>query len=149
MLFRSLFSAAVQRDLNLIEDGVRRRVVLASPTTLIALLTTIAYSWRQEAVAANAREVAQLGREFYERLAKFAAHLDDMGRKLKGAVDSYNDAVGSLESRVIVSARKLKELEVTSAGDIESPDEIDVRPRAIRQIGLPGLPQGSEGADAD
>ena len=110
----TLFSAALQHDLTLIEHGLRQKVLLASPITLIALLTTVAHSWRQEALTENYREVAQLGKEFYERLATFIEHFDDVRKKLDGAVQAYNKAAGSFETRVLVSARKLKEMNVTT-----------------------------------
>jgi DNA recombination protein RmuC len=140
----TLFSAALQHDLTLIEHGLRQRVLLASPITLIALLTTVAHTWRQEALADNYREVARLGHEFYERLAVFAGHLDDVRKKLDGAVQAYNQAAGSFEARVLVSARRLKELEVTTAQELPAAEPIDTVPRVLRQIGLMGLPDGAE-----
>jgi DNA recombination protein RmuC len=140
----TLFSAALQHDLTLIEHGLRQRVLLASPITLIALLTTVAHTWRQEALAENYREVARLGHEFYERLAVFAGHLDEVRKKLDGAVQAYNQAAGSFEARVLVSARRLKELEVTTAQELPSAEPIDTVPRVLRQIGLMGLPEGAE-----
>ena len=141
----TLFSAALQHDMTLIEHGLRQRVLLASPITLIALLTTVAHTWRQEALAENYREVARLGHEFYERLAVFAGHLDDVRKKLDGAVQAYNQAAGSFESRVLVSARRLKELEATTAAELPAAEPIDSVPRVLRQIGLMGLPEGAEG----
>lgn len=140
----TLFSAALQHDITLIEHGLRQRVLLASPITLIALLTTVAHTWRQEALADNYREVARLGQEFYERLAVFAGHLDEMRKKLDGAVQAYNQAAGSFESRVLVSARRLKELEVTTAPELPAAEPIDTVPRVLRQVGLMGLPEGAE-----
>jgi len=137
----TLFSAALQHDLTLIEHGLRQRVLLASPITLIALLTTVAHSWRQEALAENYREVSRLGREFYERLATFAGHLDEVRKKLDGAVQSYNLAAGSFESRVLVSARRLKELKVTTSEELPPAEPIDTVPRVLKQIGLMGLPE--------
>ena len=144
-----LFSAALQRDPGLIESGLQRRVLLASPTTLIALLTTVAHSWRQEALAENYREVAQLGRDFYERLARFADHFNEVRKKLDGAVHAYNEAVGSFESRVLVSARRLKELKVTTADDLPDPEPIDTVPRVMTQIGLMGLPDDAVDKEPD
>jgi len=141
----TLFSTALQHDMTLIEHGLRQRVLLASPITLIALLTTVAHTWRQEALAENYREVARLGHEFYERLAVFAGHLDDVRKKLDGAVQAYNQAAGSFESRVLVSARRLKELEATTAAELPAAEPIDSVPRVLRQIGLMGLPEGAEG----
>ena len=137
-----LFSGALQHDLGLIEHGLRQRVLLASPITLIALLTTVAHSWRQEVLTDNYREVARLGREFYDRLATFAGRLDEVRKRLDGAVHAYNDAAGSFESRVLVSARRLKELDVTSADELPTAEPIDTVPRVLRQAGLTGPPDG-------
>jgi len=142
----TLFSAALQHDLTLIEYGLAQRVLLASPITLIALLTTIAHTWRQEALNDNYREVATLGREFYERLARFAEHFDDMRKKLDGAVHSYNQAAGSLESRVMVSARRLRDLDVTTEPELPLIEPIDTMPRALKSLRLVGLP-GSAAED--
>ena len=139
----TLFSAALQHDLTLIEHGLRQRVLLASPITLIALLTTVAHTWRQEALAENYREVARLGHEFYERLAVFAGHLDEVRKKLDGAVQAYNQAAGSFEARVLVSARRLRELKATTGQELPSAEPIDTVPRVLRQMGLMGLPDGA------
>ena len=141
----TLFSAALQHDLTLIEHGLRQKVLLASPITLIALLTTVAHSWRQEALTENYREVAELGKAFYERLATFIEHFDDVRRKLDGAVQAYNKAAGSFETRVLVSARKLKDLDVTTAGELPPLEPIDSVPRVLRQANLMGLPEDATG----
>lgn len=140
----TLFSAALQHDLTLIEHGLTQRVLLASPITLIALLTTIAHSWRQEALADNYREVAVLGREFYDRLARFSEYFDDVRRKLDGAVQAYNQAAGSFESRVLVSARRLRDLDVTTAPELPAAEPIDSQPRVLKQAGLIGPPEDGE-----
>ena len=145
----TLFSAALQHDLELIEHGLRQRVLLASPITLIALLTTVAHSWRQEALADNYREVARLGREFYERLATFADRLDDVRKRLDGAVQAYNEAAGSFESRVLVSARRLKDLKVTTADELPPAEPIDRVPRVLKQANLMGLPEEATQNEAD
>ena len=132
----TLFSAALQHDVSLIEYGLARRVLLASPITLIAMLTTIAHAWRQEAIAENYREVAQLGKELHERLTNFVGHLDEVRRRLDGAVQAYNKAAGSFESRVLVSARQLKELNVTTAPALPAIEPIDTAPRTLKQAGL-------------
>ena len=139
----TLFSAALQQDLTLIEHGLEQKVLLASPITLIALLTTVAHSWRHEALTENYREVARLGKEFYERLATFADRFDDVRKRLDGAVQSYNEAAGSFESRVLVSARRLRELDVTTAAELPLADPIERVPRVLRQAGLMGLPEGA------
>ena len=136
----TLFSTALQQDLMLIEYGLQQKVLLASPITLIALLTTVAHTWRQEALAENYREVSRLGKEFYERLARFTDYFDDVRRKLDGAVQAYNMAAGSFESRVLVSARRLRDLDVTTAPELPPADPIDTAPRVLKQLGLMGLP---------
>ncbi len=144
----TLFSAALQHDLTLIEHGLSRRVLLASPITLIAMLTTIGHAWRQEALAENYREVEQLGKDLHDRLATFVSYFDDVRKKLDGAVQAYNRAAGSFEARVLVSARRLKDLRVTSGEDLGSADPIETMPRVLRQAGLMGLPEGAV-ADED
>jgi DNA recombination protein RmuC len=136
----TLFSAALQHDLTLIEHGLRHRVLLASPITLIALLTTVAHTWRQEALAENYREVARLGKEFYERLAIFADHFEELRKKLDGAVQAYNKAVGSFEGRVLVSARRLRDLNVTTKEEIPQAETVDTVPRVLEQANMMGLP---------
>jgi len=139
----TLFSAALQQDLTLIEHGLEQKVLLASPITLIALLTTVAHSWRHEALTENYREVARLGKEFYERLATFADRFDDVRKRLDGAVQAYNEAAGSFEARVLVSARRLRELDVTTAAELPLADPIERVPRVLKQAGLMGLPEGA------
>jgi DNA recombination protein RmuC len=145
----TLFSAALQHDLTLIEHGLRQRVLLASPITLIALLTTIAHAWRQEALTENYREVARLGKEFYERLATFADRFDDVRKRLDGAVQAYNDAAGSFEARVLVSARRLRDLKVTTGDELAAPEPIARVPRVLQQVNLMGLPEGATTEDAE
>ena len=102
------FRAAWEQDPSLVEAGVRSRVHVASPTTLIVLLQSIAYGWQQESVAEDAREIQKLGRELYERVAVVGGHLNKIGSSLKGAVGAFNDTVGSLEKRFLPTARKLE-----------------------------------------
>ena len=120
--------AALQRDPTVLEHAFTRNVVLATPATLIALLRTVAYSWRQEALAHNAVAVHELARELYGRLATLGDHVGKLGSSLSGAVTAYNKAVGSLESRVLVSARKLAEMGV-SDDELETPVQIEIAPR--------------------
>jgi DNA recombination protein RmuC len=109
----SFLSAALEAEPGLLEYAAGRQVVLATPTTLIALLRTVGYAWTQEALADKARDIHTLGRELYDRIGVMGGHLDKLGRSLTSAVTSYNKAVGSLETRVLVSARKFTEMEIT------------------------------------
>jgi DNA recombination protein RmuC len=120
--------AALRHDPTLMEHAFRRNVVLATPSTLIAMLRTVAYSWRQEELARNAVAVHALARELYGRLSTVGDHVGRLGTALGGAVTAYNRAVGSLESRVLVSARKLAEMGV-SDDEIPSPPQVEVAPR--------------------
>lgn len=106
----AFFSAALAQDSTLIEKGVDQGVILATPTTLIALLRAVAYGWRQESLAQNAKEISTVGQELYERLSKFTEHIDKVGKSLGTTVNHFNAAVGTLDSRVMVSARKFEAL---------------------------------------
>src|SRR5262249_52698202 len=108
-----LLGAALEHDDSLMEHAVASRILLATPVTLIALLRSVAYGWQQQAITENARRIAEVGRELLDRVARFAEHLTRVGRSLDSAVDAYNASVGSFESRVLVSARRLHDLEVT------------------------------------
>jgi DNA recombination protein RmuC len=126
----SFLSAALEAEPALLEYAASRQVLLATPTTLIALLRTVAYAWTQEALADNAREIHDLGRELHDRLGTMGSHLDKLGRSLTAAVGSYNKAVGSLETRVLVSARKLRDMQVGDA-DLVSPAAVTEAARPL------------------
>jgi|SRR5579872_250887 len=132
-----LYSAALEQDPGLIEAGVAQNVILATPTTLIALLRAVAFGWRQEQLAENAREISELGADLYKRLATLGEHLTRLGRSLGGAVDAYNRAIGSAERMVIPAARKLKELSAVHDGakEIEL-DAIEASPRPVQSAEL-------------
>lgn len=131
----TFFSAALEKDPTLIEVGVREKVILATPTTLIALLRSVSYGWRQESIAKNAKAISELGRELYKRVSDLGNHMTRMGRHLGQVVDSYNQTVGTLERRVLVSARKFKTLD-NSNEDIEEIVAIDHIPRNLQSLEL-------------
>jgi DNA recombination protein RmuC len=118
--------AALEQDPRLIEDGFAQGVVLATPTTLMALLRAVAYGWRQERLTEHAEEAGRLGKELYERMAVLAEHLNDVGQSLGKSVLAYNKAVGSLETRILPAARRFKELGVSSDKDIPSLGPVEV-----------------------
>jgi DNA recombination protein RmuC len=129
----SFYSAALMSDPDLIEAGARDKVLLVGPTMLIALLRVIAMGWREQALAINAQEVAELGRQLYDRVGKLAGHWSEVGSRLGKAVDAYNASVGTLETRVLVTARKFEELKAAPEGEeIESPAPVDTVPRALQ-----------------
>ncbi|HWL35454.1 MAG TPA: DNA recombination protein RmuC [Frankiaceae bacterium] len=128
----ALLSAALDGAPDLLEYGAERSVIVATPTTLIALLRSVAFGWQQQALARDAREIANLGREVYERLSTMGGHVAKLGRGLKSAVASYNDAVGSLESRVFVSARKLAEYQLADT-ELTTPEQIETGPRSLER----------------
>ena len=129
----NFFAAALSRNPNLIEDGIQRQIVLATPTTLIALLKAVAFGWRQQQAAENAETVSRLGRTLYERLKTMTTHLQQMGRDLDRCVGSYNRMVGSMERRVLTSARRFEDLGVvrTDGSPVGLPEKIEQRPRTV------------------
>jgi DNA recombination protein RmuC len=137
----TFLSAALEQDPALIEDGINQQVIIATPTTLIALLRAVAYGWRQETIAESAKTISELGRELYSRLATMTDHFAKVGRGLETAVKSYNETVGSLETRVFPSARKFKEHGIAPAAELSPLNVVERSPRTV----TPELPP----ADAD
>ena len=135
----ALLSAALQHDPGLLEFSMSKGVMLASPLTLIALLRAIAYGWQQETIAKNAFEISELGRSLYDRIAKLADHFENVGRSLAKAVQAYNSAVGTLESRVLVTARRLKDKGISASEEFTDVQTIDTTPRPLGAPELTGL----------
>ncbi|MGA3097658.1 MAG: DNA recombination protein RmuC [Bryobacteraceae bacterium] len=130
------FSAALESDPSLIECGVEQNIILATPTTLIALLRAVAYGWRQERLAENAAEISALGKELFKRLSDMSDHWNKVGKGLERAVEAYNGAVGSFEGRVMVSARRFADLKTAPLGvEIAELEPVD---RNVRSMGAPG-----------
>lgn len=141
----SFYSAALELDPSLIEGAVEQRVVLATPTTLIALLRAISYGWRQETITREAQQISSLGKELYTRVRVMAGHFGDMRKALDRTVASYNRAVSSMETRVLPSARRFKDLGAVGAGDdIPQLESVDQHPRALQVPELRSLVEKDE-----
>jgi DNA recombination protein RmuC len=134
-------SAALEQVPDLIQEGVDHKVLIATPTSLIGLLKVVAYGWRQERMAESAEQVADLGRQLHKRIATMAGHLAKLGRAIGTTANAYNDAVGSLERQVLVSARKLADHGVESGKEIESPAQVET---AVRRLQAPELVEGED-----
>ncbi len=131
----AFYSAAIEAAPDLFEEAVRSRVLISTPTTLIALIKAIAYGWQQENLARNIREVATLARDLYERIGTFGKHLDGVGKALRQAVEKYNSSVGSLEGRVLPQVRKFERLGVVESGtELPEMAKVDVEPRGLTAV---------------
>lgn len=136
----AFFSTALQADPSLIEIGADHRVLIATPTILIALLRTAAYAWRQEDIARNAQDISRLGKELYQRICDMSAHIADMGKSLGGAMQSYNKMVGTIESRVLVSARRFQDLKADDPKkEVREAPILDQMPRTLNLQGYEPL----------
>jgi DNA recombination protein RmuC len=135
-----LFHAALDQDGSLLEAGAESNVVIATTSTLIALLRTVSYGWQQETIAENAREISNLGRELYDRLGVFAGHFAKVGRGLDSAVSAFNGAVSSFETRLLVTARKFPEHGVTN-DELPEMQQLERKPAAVSAPELVALPQ--------
>ena len=140
----AIFSAALQQDPNLIEAGAEKNVVLATPTTLIALLRSVAYGWRQEEVLRNAEEISRLGKQLYDRLRTLCEHFAKLGNSLNSTVKHYNAAVGAFESRVLTGARKFRDLGAAATGELEELPVIETMPRELLSPEMLALPSSTE-----
>ena len=142
----AFFAAAVAQDRTLIEDAIDEKVFIVTPTTLIALLRAVAYGWRQERIARNAQEISALGKELYDRLKTFMTHYDGIRAGLTEAVKAYDRATGSLESRVLVTARRFKELGAATGEEIIEAQRVDQAPRTpVASESQDRLPLGDVG----
>ncbi|MEO7189775.1 MAG: DNA recombination protein RmuC [Vicinamibacterales bacterium] len=145
MPLEPLLSTAFEHDGSLLEQAANLRVIPATPMTLLALLKAVAYGWQQQVVARNTDEIQELGRELYERLAKMMEHLEGVGRNIGQAAEGYNRFIGSLEQKVLPSARRFKELGVSSVKTIETPEPLDLDIRRVLREELIARPEEKDG----
>jgi DNA recombination protein RmuC len=130
-----MLSAALAADPSLHEEAMARRVVLVGPGALLALLRTVAFTWQQDALTANARELMKVGRDLYDRLGTMGSHTAKMGTALQRSVEAYNQMVGALEARVLVSARRMRDLDIVEA-ELPQPSPIESGPRVLTAVEL-------------
>jgi DNA recombination protein RmuC len=129
----AFFSAALNSDPTLIEVGAKENIVIATPTTLMAILRAVAFSWKQESISKSAKEIADVGKQLYNRIDVMTGHLKKLGKSINTSVDTYNRSIASLETRVLVSARRLKELGAASSDDnnVDAVEEITSRTSSL------------------
>jgi DNA recombination protein RmuC len=127
-------SAALETDHTLLEEALSQNVILATPTSFVALLRAIAYGWRQEALAENADTIRETGQDMYDRLITFAEHLAKLGRSLDSSVDSFNKAVGSYDSRILPGARKFVDMGISAREDPAEPAQIERGARKVQAV---------------
>jgi DNA recombination protein RmuC len=140
-----LYGAALEADPALIEDAMARRVLIATPTTLLAMLRAVSYGWQQERVAESAQEISELGRQLYTRLVKMSELLQTLGRRLNSAVGAYNETVGSYEARVLPGARRFEEHGAASAGrELQRIEQVTVAARSVQAAELESLDEAEE-----
>ncbi|MDR3692440.1 MAG: DNA recombination protein RmuC [Fimbriimonas sp.] len=137
----SLYQAAIEQDLDLLETAFRSRVVLANPMTLVALLRTVAYSMNQQRVQENAEEIRATGEKLYDAVRVFSGHVGGIGKSLDQATKAYNKAVGSMERNVLSKARQLRAFGAGTGDEVEPPDEVETAPRTLQTFGSPALPE--------
>jgi DNA recombination protein RmuC len=129
-------SAALDIDRNLLEEAMQQRVILATPTSLVALLRAVAYGWRQESLAENAEQIRHVGEELYSRLTVFADHLGKVGKSMNSAVQHYNKAVGSFDARILPSARRFTEMGIRGKKDMESAEQVESTARSLEDLSV-------------
>lgn len=135
----ALLASALQHDNELIELAAAQRVIPASPLTLIAVLRAVSYGWQQDLLVKNAEELSRLGKEMYDRLCSMAEHLGSLGNNLRQAVESYNRTIGTIEGRVLVTARRFRDMGVSTPAELEEVRTVQVAVRDIRAPELTGL----------
>jgi DNA recombination protein RmuC len=131
---------ALERDRDLLEFAMSKNVIIATPTTLISMLKTIAYAWQQEKLSQNAQQVLDLGKELYDRLGKLGGHISTLGKSIESVTKNFNNTVSSLESRVLVSARKLNDLEIVG----EPLDQPKMVESSVNQLSKAELVEGAQ-----
>lgn len=129
----AILAAAVEVDRNILEDALSDKIIITTPTNLVALLKAVAYGWQQEQITQNAQKILNTAKEFYERLTPWLKHFSDIGKNLESSVKSYNNAMGSLESRVLPSARKMKELGISTSEEIKEMGALETTPRELKE----------------